>query len=132
MMRQTRHADSHAMKRDLLFLRPRWAGWVLCAFLMGCATSPKTNWSRRVGNLTFDQAVAELGPPSETNHVTDGGLIAQWVTGHAWGNAFNPATDGFYGAYVGYRATPASFPGHVLALKFGPDRKLVEWARVNR
>ncbi len=103
-----------------------------CIFWTGCATSQQAAWSNRVGNLTYEQAVTELGPPNKTNSVTDGGLIAQWVTGRTTGNAFNAADDASSGPFVGYHPTLSRLPSHVLALEFGPDHKLVQWAKVVR
>ncbi len=100
-------------------------------FWTGGATSQQAAWSNRVGSLTYEQAVIELGPPNKTNSVTDGGLIAQWVTGRTTGNAFNAADDAS-GPFVGYHPTLSRLPSHVLALEFGPDHKLVQWAKVTR
>lgn len=45
----------------------------------GCATQ-KINWAGRVGAYTFDQAVVELGPPDKQAKLTDGSVVAEWLT----------------------------------------------------
>ncbi len=102
------------------------------ALWAGCATSQRAEWNTRVGNLTFEQAVTELGPPNKTNSVTDGGLIAQWVTGRTTGSAFNAADEASSSPFPSFHSTVARLPSHVLALEFGPDHKLVQWAKVSR
>lgn len=119
-------------KRIPFRLRLAFLGLGACALWVGCATSQQAQWGHRVGSLTYEQAVTELGPPNKTNSVTDGGMIAQWVTGRTTGSAFNAADDVSSGPFAGYRANASRMPGHVLALEFGPDHKLVQWAKVVR
>jgi hypothetical protein len=40
----------------------------------GCATS----WNKRIGKVTYEQAVVELGTPSKTTALSDGGRKAIW------------------------------------------------------
>ena len=42
----------------------------------GCKTAPKIDWNSRVGNYTYDQAVAELGPPDKSAKLSDGKTVA--------------------------------------------------------
>src|SRR5690242_15264115 len=51
----------------------------LCVFLIGCA-STKIDWNSRIGNYTYDQAVLELGPPDKDAKLTDGTVVAEWMT----------------------------------------------------
>ena len=51
----------------------------LCLFLVGCA-STKIDWNSRIGNYTYDQAVTELGPPDKQAKLTDGTVVAEWMT----------------------------------------------------
>jgi Prokaryotic membrane lipoprotein lipid attachment site len=47
--------------------------------LSGCVT-PKIDWTARVGNYTYDQAVTEFGPPDKSAKLTDGSTVAEWLT----------------------------------------------------
>ncbi len=61
----------------------RSAGRTLSVLLLllsvGCA-STKIDWSSRIGNYTYDQAVIELGPPDKYAKLTDGTVVAEWMT----------------------------------------------------
>jgi hypothetical protein len=46
-----------------------------CAGVGGCVTQ-KIDWSARVGNYTYAQAVMELGPPDKSAKLTDGTVVA--------------------------------------------------------
>src|SRR2546421_12998193 len=42
--------------------------WLLTGWLMaGCASTPKVDWNSRVGIFTYDQVVAEMGPPDKSS-----------------------------------------------------------------
>lgn len=42
------------------------------AFLLaGCSTTKKVDWDSRVGRFTYDQAIAELGPPDKQSRLGD-------------------------------------------------------------
>jgi hypothetical protein len=60
-----------------------------CALLMvavlvgsGCATDP---WKKRVGSLTFEEAVRELGPPEGSMKLKSGLTTYSWYIPSAWG-----------------------------------------------
>ena len=108
------------------------AGSALALLASGCATGGTADWNHRVGNYTYDRAVADLGCPTRTNTITDGGLIAQWIKHRGGANAFARRYDNFYGTYPGYAPFSETSGERVLALKFGPDHKLVEWANLKR
>src|SRR6266516_4399408 len=98
-------------------------------FLVGCKTPPKIDWNSRIGNYTYDQAVAELGPPDKSAKLSDGKTVAEWIK-HARGGgmSFGVGT-GFYGGHtaVGVGQSIAVGPGdRMLHLVFGPDNKLVQ------
>jgi len=66
----------------------RWIGAVvLVVLLAGCATS-KIDWAGRVGNYTYDQAITELGPPDREAKLSDGTIVADWITRRAYRNSF--------------------------------------------
>jgi hypothetical protein len=107
----------------------------LCIFLIGCATT-KIDWNSRIGVFTYDQAVLEFGPPDKSAKLTDGTVVAEWMTrrGYSGGSA---------GMYYGYGypfhyypwpayAYEASSPDYYIRLTFGPDGKLQAYKRVVR
>ena len=111
------------------FVRLVW----LSLLLTGCATAPQPDWNNRVGNYTYDQAVAELGPPAKSVVLPDGGRASDWLVsrgrpgsvGSGMGAGF--ATPGFVESSIPYDTPP--IPSEYLRLTFGPDGKLAAWQR---
>ena len=108
--------------------------WWLALLLAGCASTPKADWNSRVGNYTYDQAVAELGPPDKSAKLSDGSTVAEWFIKRSSSVSFGVGT-GFYsgGSSVGVGHTVATSPsGEYLRLTFGADGQLAGWERVRR
>lgn len=110
---------------------------VLVWLAAGCATPPKIDWATRVGNYTFDQTVTEIGPPDKQARLTDGTVVAEWVTQRGRTHAFVsggynygwPYGSGAFGpGYMDTVTTPEFF----LRLTFGPDGKLAAWQKFAR
>jgi hypothetical protein len=112
---------------------------VVGLWLGGCATTPRVDWSSRVGIYTYDQAMIELGPPDKMAKLSDGGTVAEWKTGVGRYYSF-PAPFGYYGApygrygaygpYPGYLAPPQVMeksPDTYLRLVFDPAGLLASW-----
>ena len=95
--------------------------------LTGCATN-KIDWNTRVGNYTFDDAVAELGVPDRQATLTDGSIVAEWLQrrGGAYGTAYHSRWSRFHTYDV------HEFPDSYLRLVFGPDRQLSRAANFSR
>jgi len=101
--------------------------FLVAAVLTGCATQ-KINWSARIGNYTYDQAVMEYGQPAKSKKLSDGSTVVEWMTERSQTvvNAepvvmpqhpvptpnFTPDNPATY------------FPGRYLQLTFGADGKL--------
>src|SRR5258705_7013129 len=112
---------------------------LLTAAILGCATHPKVdpkiNWNARIGSYTYDQAIAELGPPDLTTGLSGGGQTAQWITRQSPQMSFGAgvgtgAVVRGAGSEIGVGSSvspPAS--GEDLLLTFGPDGKLKELGR---
>lgn len=107
--------------------------------LAGCSTS-KVDWNSRIGVLTFDQAVVELGPPDKDATLTDGSRVAEWLLrrGHtgSYGTVYAPGPYyrrpygyGWYGPMAYY--DPGS-PDYWIRLTFGPDARLTAWKKLAR
>jgi hypothetical protein len=60
----------------------KWLAITLAALVLAGCVTQKIDWSARVGNYTYDQAVMELGPPDKSAKLTDGTVVADWLTHH--------------------------------------------------
>ena len=90
---------------------------ILSFLFAGCKSTPKVDWNSRIGNYTYDQAVAELGPPDKTAKLSDGKTVADWIK-HSNGGGVS------FGV-----GTSTGYPDRVLRLTFGPDGKLLEFKK---
>jgi hypothetical protein len=96
----------------------------------GCKTTPKVDWTSRVGSYTFDQAVVELGPPDRQAKLSDGATVAEWITYRSGGGGMSFGIGGgSYGSHGGMGVGVSQSVGsggsdQVLRLIFGPDGKL--------
>ena len=115
-----------------LIITPLLSVWLLA----GCASTPKVDWNARVGNFTYDQAVAELGPPDKSTKLSDGSTVADWVRRSSSGVSFGLGTG--YSRYgggmgtstgVGVGVPVGGYKASVTRLTFGPDGKLSQWSK---
>jgi len=108
----------------------KWLAPMLAALaLAGCVTQT-IDWSARVGNYTYDQAVTELGPPDKSAKLTDGTVVADWLT-HRAQTIVAPepyfAPPGCYFGPLTPMRTETCVPARYLRLTFGADGKLKTW-----
>jgi len=116
--------------------------WVLACLLPGvfvvanpgCASKPKPDWNLRVGNLTYDQAVRELGPPVASTLLPDGSRVAEWFLKAGPQISFGLGTGASSGASAVGVGQSVALPtkGHFLRLIFGPDGLLQRWEKFRR
>lgn len=116
------------------FLATALAALLLTVLLAGCATR-KIDWSARLGNYTFDQAVAEIGPPDKQAKLTDGTLVAEWLTRRGYPQVYS--TGGSFGSpYYGWSHAPTYVgtisPDYFLRLTFDPSGQLKAWNKLAR
>lgn len=98
----------------------------------GCATR-KADWAGRVGVYTYDQAVVELGPPDKQAQLTDGTLVAEWLTRRGANYLYAPpAPHPYYGGYYGSAYVDTGAPDFFLRLTFDSAGKLQDWKRLAR
>jgi hypothetical protein len=99
-------------------------------FIAGCKTMPQVDWNSRVGAYTYNQAVADMGPPDKQGKLSDGKTVDQWITLHGSNGVFigGGFNNNNYGMGAG-QTIAQSYKDHVLELTFGPDGKLVSWAK---
>ena len=105
-------------------------GVVLAILIVGCATT-RVDWNARIGNFTFDQAVAELGPPDKSAKLSDGKAVVEWVTRHYNGSTVAVGTGLGYGfGGVGYvqNVGPNTYETS-LRLTFTTNNVLADWKK---
>ena len=98
----------------------------------GCSTTKKVDWDSRVGNYTYDQAVTELGPPDKQTTLSDGKLVADWISRRSGGGTSFGIGGGSFGRSGGVGVgvgTSSGYKDRVLRLTFGPDKKLLSWSK---
>jgi hypothetical protein len=104
---------------------------LLVLWCAGCATQ-RIEWPGRIGQYTFDQAVQEFGPPDKQAKLTDGSVVAEWLTQRGYPQTYFMAGYGCpgwgYGAgYSGVMNTYA--PNYYLRLSFDPAGRLAAWKK---
>lgn len=115
-----------------------WTTSILISFVLlcGCATQ-RVDWATRVGNYTFDQAIAEIGPPDKQARLTDGSTVAEWLTRRGYREVYPVGAYHFHGPYHHYYPYRATYvdsysPDYFLRLTFGPDGRLTAWKKLTR
>ena len=95
--------------------------------LAGCATTPQVDWTARLGEYTYDQAVVELGPPTSQAKLGDGKTMAEWVTRSPNSTNLGVGVGGYAGGNVAVGSATSyntGFRERVLRLTFSQDGKL--------
>ena len=113
----------------------KWLAITLAALVLAGCVTQKIDWSARVWNYTYDQAVMELGPPDKSAKLTDGTVVADWLTHHAQTIvAPEPyfAPPGCYFGPLTPMRTETYLPAQYLRLTFGADGKLTAWKEFAR
>jgi uncharacterized membrane protein YgcG len=112
---------------------------VLILLAGACASSPKINisdaeWKGRIGTYTYEQALAELGPPNVVAESNEG-RTAEWVISQSPATSFSFGFGrGSYGGGtstgVGAGTTISPPPGgESLRLRFDKNGNLAEWSK---
>ena len=108
----------------------KWLAITLAALVLAGCVTQKIDWSARVGNYTYDQAIMELGPPDKSAKLTDGTVVADWLAHHAQTIVAPEPYFAPPGCYYG-SFTPMYSETYVAArylrLTFGADGKLKTW-----
>jgi hypothetical protein len=103
---------------------------VAATLIAGCATQ-RINWNSRVGSYNFDQAITEFGPPDKRATLSDGKLVAEWITRYNSGGTVVIGT-GFYGYRGGVGVMQSTGPSYYeskLRLIFNTNNILAAWSK---
>lgn len=93
----------------------------------GCASSKKkVDWESRVGSFRYDEAVIEMGPPDKEARLTDGTIVAQWLTRR--GYSFR-SYQLLYGGWIQSTDNPPG-PDQFITLTFSAEGVLKSWKTV--
>jgi len=104
-------------------------GLVVTLFIAGCVTQ-RIDWNGRVGAYTYDQAVKDFGPPDKQARLTDGQIVAEWITRYSNGST-TIVSPGFYGYPGGggiIQTTPDYYESK-LRLIFTTNYVLTAWSK---
>jgi hypothetical protein len=103
----------------------------MAIFFTSCATS--IDWDSRIGTYTFDQAVMEFGPPHRQTMLSDGRVVAEWITVYLRPGSTTVVGGGIYGFRSGGAATvihnPPTYRQRTLRLTFSTNHVLTAWTR---
>ena len=111
------------MKTVSHFLLPALA----MIFLIGCATG-QMNWDMKIGKLTYDQAVDQLGKPAQQKKLADGRTVAEWISP----SPATPAIDDdfrYHSASFGPDNGSAYSHEGKLSLTFDTNKVLAGWSK---
>jgi opacity protein-like surface antigen len=101
------------------------AAALVVILLAGCVGS-RIDWTARVGNYTYDQAVLEFGPPDKSAKLADGTIVAEWLTRRGQvlvtPQPYFIPPGGYFGPAVAYNQT--YMPALYLRLTFDANGKL--------
>ena len=104
--------------------------------LAGCVTAPKIDWTARVGHYSYDQAVKDFGPPDKSAKLTDGTVVAEWMTRPGeviiQPEGFYPAPYGIVGPLPSPAYAETATPTYYLRLTFAPDGLLEAFKNIAR
>ena len=95
---------------------------------LGCA-STSVNWDSQVGQMSYLQAVKELGPPAKETRNADGETEAVWISRYP---VATPAMDNdfrYHAASFGPETTPTGWRESKLRLTFNTNSLLTDWSK---
>ncbi len=107
---------------------------LLALLLAGCATTSRIDWKSRLGIYTYEQAILEFGPPDKNAKLSDGTVVAEWLTRRGYTQAYASPSYGFYPGYYGSFGYVDTFtyPDAFLRLVFDPEGRLREHRKFYR
>ncbi len=98
-------------------------------FLCCCVTFPKEEWNASIGQLSYDQAVTDMGPPVAQAELSDGSRVAEWLLRKGRDRFFMADNSPGFGVQ---NFTEMGSPDFYLRLIFDPQGVLTSWKRVTK
>jgi hypothetical protein len=81
------------------------------------------------GNYTYDEAVTELGPPDKMAHLTDGKVVADWITHYNTGSTVFVGGGGYPGQVGMVQTVGPNNYVDILRLTFDTHHVLCAWVK---
>jgi hypothetical protein len=102
---------------------------IIAVLLAGCAIH-HIDWNSRVDHYTYDQAIKEFGPPDKQARLTDGQVVAEWISRYYNGGTAVVGA-GYYGypGGIGIIQTAPSYYESKLRLTFATNNLLTAWSK---
>lgn len=103
--------------------------------LAGCVT-PRIDWTVRMGHYSYDQAIKDFGPPDKYAKLTDGTIVAEWLTQRGpvvvQTQPFYPGPYGLGGPIPVTSYSEFNSPNYYMRLTFAPNGLLEGYKDVMR
>ncbi len=112
-------------------IKRNWIGLALVTLLLAGCVTQRINWNARIGTYTFDQAVLDFGPPDKQARLSDGRLVAEWISRYSNGGTVVFGT-GFYNYPGGVGFVQTTGPDYYeskLRLTFTTNNVLCVWSK---
>lgn len=97
---------------------------------LGCASKLLDKYTSRIGTLTYDEALTELGPPNHVADLDKGGKVADWLQqgSRVYSTPSTAVVMGTWpnGVVMSPGGNVGSTPSVYLLLTFGPDHRLTD------
>ena len=107
-----------------------WLAMLAIVLLAGCQFAKPINWNSRVGSYTYDQSVIEMGPPDSQAKLSDGRLVAKWVTRYGGGGSVIVSGGYYSNPYgMGIVQTTPNYYERRLILTFNTNNVLAAWSK---
>ena len=112
------------------------AALALADALAGCASTPRIDWTARMGHYSYDQAIKDLGPPDRTAKLSDGTVVSEWLAHRGpilvQTQPFYPGPYGPAGPMPSTAYAEVYAPNYYMRLTFAPDGLLESYKDVMR
>jgi hypothetical protein len=95
---------------------------------IGCA-STSVNWDSQVGQLSYFEAVKQLGPPAKESKNDKGQTVVEWISRYP---VATPAMDNgfqYHAASFGPDVSPTGWRESKLRLTFNTNSLLTDWSK---
>ncbi len=84
-------------------------------------------WDNRIGQLTYSEAVEELGQPVAVETLPDGQMLAKWISHYSMNGNTVDLDNGYYTRSPSFNVSRLDAQESRLCLKFDTNNVLVDW-----